>query len=228
MTLVKVCGLTDAGDVATCAAAGVDRLGFVVEYPLPVPWSLSRARAAMLMEAVPGPAARVAVVGGDAGAILAIAEATGADLLQLHGDESEAVVAAVAARGHRVIKALRVDPDAPPTPDDLARQAGRFVAAGAREILLDAKTASRPAGTGRALDRALAREVARALAVPLILAGGLTPENVGAAVRHVRPAGVDALSGVEDARHRKDAARVRAFVAAVRAAAGPVGVLSRA
>jgi len=218
VTLVKVCGLTDAADVAHCVQAGVDRLGFVVEYPVPVPWSLSRARAAGLMRVVPGPVARVAVVGGDAPSILAIAAAVPADVLQLHGDESESVVAAVAARGYRIIKALRVDPDAAPPGEVLVGLAERFVAAGADEILLDARTASRPAGTGRVLDWVLARELARAIAVPLILAGGLSPGNVAEAVCQVRPAGVDVISGVEDGRHRKDAGRVRAFVAAVRAA----------
>jgi phosphoribosylanthranilate isomerase len=221
-TRVKLCGLTSEADVALCAGAGADALGFVVEYPLPVPWTLGRARAAELMRGVPPFATRVAVVGGDAATVLAIAEATEPDLVQLHLDEDEATVAAVkqglAGAGTQIVKAIRIRAGAAVPPAEVLATARRFVEAGADAILLDSKTGGRPAGTGMPVDWGLAREVAAGLGAPLVLAGGLTPENVGAAIETVRPHAVDVISALEDDQNRKVPERVRAFLAAVRSA----------
>jgi phosphoribosylanthranilate isomerase len=220
VTRVKLCGLTSEEDVALCADAGADALGFVVEYPLPVPWTLTRARAAELMRDVPPFATRVAVVGGDAATVLAIAEATEPDALQLHLDEDKATVAAIraglAGTGTRIVKALRIDAGAAPPVEGVLAEARRFLDAGADAILLDSKTGSRPAGTGQPVDWSLAAAVAAGLGAPLILAGGLNPENVAGAISTVRPHAVDVISAVEDAEHRKVPERVRAFVAAAR------------
>jgi phosphoribosylanthranilate isomerase len=217
---IKLCGLTSEVDVALCADAGADALGFVVEYPLPVPWTLDRRRAAELMRGVPPFATRVAVVGGDADTVLEIADATTPDALQLHLDEDEATVEAVRngldGTGIRIVKAIRIRAgDAPPAAEALG-SARRFIDAGADAILLDSKTSGRPAGTGTPVDWALAREVAAGLDAPLVLAGGLTPENVAGAIETVRPHAVDVISAVEDDEHRKVPERVSAFVAAVR------------
>lgn len=223
---IKICGITHEEDVAICAEEGADALGFVVEYPLPTPWTLTRERASELMREVPPFVSRVAVVGGDADTILDICAATRPDLVQLHMDEPEAVVAAVAAglvdTGVRVIKALRIpaaqDAFAPETPAPhrhYERVAGRFLDAGAHAILLDSKVDDRPAGTGRTFEWRIARRVAAAVG-PVILAGGLTPENVGHAIAEVRPHAVDVISALEDERHRKQRGRVRAFIRAVR------------
>lgn len=224
MTRVKLCGLTSEDDVALCAGAGADALGFVVEYPLPVPWTLDRRRAAELMRGVPPFATRVAVVGGDAATILAIAEATEPDALQLHLDEDEATVTAVregvAGTGTRIVKAIRIRAGETPPAAEVLATARRFVDAGADAILLDSKTSGRAAGTGIPVDWALARDVAAALEAPLVLAGGLSPENVGDAIATVRPHAVDVISAVEDDANRKVPERVRAFVAAVRVGPG--------
>lgn len=98
----------------------------------------------------------------------------------------------------------------------MARPLAPLPDAGADAILLDSKTSARPAGTGLRVDRSLAKEVAAALGAPLILAGGLTPENVGEAIAQVRPYAVDVISSVEDDGHRKSPEGVRAFVAAAR------------
>ena len=221
MTRVKLCGLTSEADVALCAEAGADALGFVVEYPLPVPWTLPRRRAAELMREVPPFATRVAVVGGDASTILAIAETTQPDVLQLHLDEDEATVTAVKARaaGTQVVKAIRIRAGETPAAADVLAAARRFVDAGADAILLDSKTEGRAAGTGIPVDWELARDVAAGLGAPLVLAGGLNPENVLHAIETVRPHAVDVISAVEDDEHRKVPERVAAFVAAVRASA---------
>ena len=221
---VKVCCNTHPDDIALCVAEGADAVGVVVEYPTPVPWSLSRGRAAELIRAVPPFVSSVAVVGGDPDTILRLAEATAPDVLQLHGDEAQADVAAVreglTGTGIRLVKALRVRRSA--TVDDTAgwvRTAQSFVEAGADAILLDAHAPDRPGGTGRTFDWSIARAVGRECSRPVILAGGLTPENVADAVRIARPYGLDVVSSVEDEAHRKVRELVRAFVAAARRAA---------
>jgi len=86
-------------------------------------------------------------------------------------------------------------------------------------VLVDSVVAGRPAGTGRAVDWALARGVVDAGVAPCILAGGLDPDNVGRAVAAVRPFAVDVISAVEDAEHRKVRRQVRAFIQAAKAEA---------
>lgn len=222
---VKICGITHPEDAATCVEEGADALGFVVEYPVDVPWNLTRMAAAQLMRDVPPFVTRVAVVGGSTETILGLAEATQAHVLQLHFDEPEQVVEAVATSlagtGTRIVKALRVDVHAHGD-EQWGDLACRFVDAGADAILFDSKTRDRPAGTGRPFDWSAIRPV-RPPAYPVILAGGLTPENVGAAVREVRPYAVDVIGSVEDASHRKSRERVRAFVRAVRTAGAALG-----
>ena len=155
VTRVKLCGLTSEVDVALCAEAGADALGFVIEYPLPVPWTLDRRRAAALMQRAPPFVTRVAVVGGDAATVLAIAEATEPDAVQLHLDEDEATVAAVkeglAGTGTRIVKAIRISAGATPPAGGRPRlPPGGSLDAGADAILLDSKTERPSCGNGRA------------------------------------------------------------------------------
>jgi phosphoribosylanthranilate isomerase len=138
----------------------------------------------------------------------AVAE-IGLDVVQLHGDEAPEFCRDLQ---RRVVKAVRVGPGF------RAAEALRYenFASG---VLLDTRVEAvdgRPGGTGRAFDWTLAREV-RENARCLVLAGGLTPDNVGRAVAAVEPDAVDVSSGVESSPCRKDPARVRAFVRAVRA-----------
>src|SRR5512136_1853651 len=110
---VKVCGNTDAAQVAMCVEAGVDCVGVVVEYPVAVPWNVTRQEARVLLAAVPPFVSRVAVTGGDLQQVLAIAQHVRPHFLQLHTDNTVAETAAIAdelsALGIGVIKALRVD-----------------------------------------------------------------------------------------------------------------------
>jgi phosphoribosylanthranilate isomerase len=213
---VKICGITDPEDARMCVEEGADALGFVVEHPQENPWNLTRARAADLMRTVPPLVTRVAVVGGDASWILRIAEATVPHALQLHRDETEDCVRAVTrgleGSGIQVVKALRIDATASLPTSHWVEQARRFVGAGADAILVDSVTAERPAGTGRAVAAEVARAVVEAHDRPSILAGGLRPENVAAAIAAVGPYAVDVISAVEDSGHRKVRERVRAFI----------------
>ncbi len=132
-----------------------------------------------------------------------ILDAVPLDLLQFHGDER-----AEDCEGHRrpYLKALRMKPG-----DDIVGRAAAYP--GAAGILLDTYVEGVPGGTGAAFDWSL---VPTDLGKPLVLAGGLTPDNVGRAVEQVKPYAVDVSGGVEASKGIKDAARVRAFVDAVR------------
>ncbi len=217
MTLVKICGITHADDAAAAVRAGADRLGFVVEYPLPVPWNLSIDTAAELMAGVPDHVATVAVVGGNTDTLLEIARRTRPTMMQLHADEPPDVVEAIAAAGMPVLKALRAHTGEPiGVAADWIATARRYTDAGATEILLDSHSAERPAGTGHAFDWKIAAAVVGAIAAPVVLAGGLTPENVAQAIAAVRPACVDVITGVSANGDRKSPELMEAFVRRVR------------
>jgi len=207
---VKVCGITSPEDAVAAAEAGADAIGLVFWPRSPRVVTIEQARA--IGDALPPFVVRVGVF-VDAGRdeMARVADAARLDLLQLHGDEPPE---ALDHLPRRALKAVRVGDGFAPA--DALRYEGR--AAG---LLLDTKAPGAPGGTGRAFDWSLARGV-RERARFLLLAGGLTPENVRTALEAVRPDGVDASSSLEKAPGRKDHARVRAFVSAVRAAeAGP-------
>ena len=226
MTWAKICGLCHPDDVTTCVDAGADALGFVVDYPAEVPWNLTVERARELMALVPAGVERVAVVGDDPDQVLSIAEALRPDLVQLHADEDPATTARLVqglhALGVRAAKALRFDVDSGALltrhelPADPVATARSYVAMGVDVLLVDSVSATHPAGTGRTVDLSVAAAVRRGAGVPVVLAGGLRADNVAAAVAAVEPYGVDVISGVEEPVGRKDPARVRAFMTAVR------------
>lgn len=205
---VKVCGITQLDDALEAVHAGADALGFncVPSSKRYLEPAQIRAIVERLRSSGGSPVICVAVVAdvGPERAAALFAE-LGVDRLQLHGDETEAEVAAL---GPRAFKALRVG-DA----DDVAR-ARSFPG---QPLLVDAKVGGQLGGTGHTLDWSLVEPLARAR--PLILAGGLTPDNVARAIEIVRPWGVDVASGVERAGEprRKDADKMRRFVSAARA-----------
>jgi len=208
---VKICGLSDPEGMDAALAAGADYVGLVF-FPAS-PRNVSLETAAALARRARGKAAIVAlVVDPEDDALAAIAETVQPDILQLHGRESAERVAAIRARiGRPVMKALAVA-----GAEDLAA-AGDYPAAD--RILLDAKPprdAARPGGNGLAFDWSLLEGFRPAR--PWLLSGGLSPENVGAAIAFTRAAGVDVSSGVESAPGRKDPERIAAFVAAARRA----------
>ena len=219
MVWVKICGITNEADLELCVAAGVDAVGLVAEYYLPVPWNLDRAAVLDLIKRTPPPVQTVVVAGGPPAQVIAIAQFTHPDILQLHGRESLAEIAIVTREAHRlgirVFKALGINPETGqalfeiPEPWDAAQALEQ---AGLDGLVIDTRTATSPAGTGITLDWEKVGEWRRRLALPVILAGGLTPANVAAAVNTVAPFGVDVISGVEQTRGRKDPLKVREFV----------------
>jgi phosphoribosylanthranilate isomerase len=205
---VKICGLRSEADVAAVAAAGAAYAGFVFFAKSPRNLSIAEARALAL--AAPEGLCKVALtVDADDAALDALVEGVPLDMLQLHGHETPARVAEVKARyGLPVMKAMGVAGE-----DDLAGLIEMSLAAD--QLLIDAKPpkgAALPGGNGLAFDWRLL--VGRKWLKPWMLAGGLTPENVAAAVRLTGARQVDVSSGVESAPGVKDPGRIAAFVAA--------------
>ncbi len=202
---VKICGITRREDALRAVELGVDALGFVF-WPKS-PRAITPDQAAEITAALPPFVTRVGVfVDPPLDQIQKIVETVGLDAVQLHGSESPEFCAAV--RWARVIKAFRIR-------DRASLETLPHYRTSA--WLLDAFHEAAPGGTGRRFDWTLAQE-AVALGRPVILAGGLTPENISEAILQVRPYGVDVSSGVEEAPGRKDPERMARFLAAVRTA----------
>ncbi len=222
MTRIKICGMTREEDIHLCAAAGAHALGFVVEYPIDVPWNLDRRTARELMSCVPPFVSRVIVVGDDPVTVTALTEFLKPHAVQLHGSEPIAVTAtlvkAVHGLGAQVIKALRISiaTGKCASPCENPLDAARMIEeTGIDGLVLDSVSDVRPAGTGQSIDWGMARKIRDAVRAPVILAGGLHAGNIGEALAAVRPYGVDVISGVENPVGRKDPGKVKAFMQAV-------------
>lgn len=204
---VKICGMTSPADAAMCAAAGADALGFnffpgssrSIEPDQAIPW----------IRNLGGLPARVAVVvNPDAALLEKLRAAECFEWIQFHGDESPAFCSG--AGFDRWIKAVRVS--------DAGVLAGAL-AFHAPGLLLDAWSADAYGGTGKRLDWNLARDfVAENPSRKILLAGGLSPQNVQQAIRIVRPRAVDVAGGVELTPRKKDECLVREFVRLAKAA----------
>jgi phosphoribosylanthranilate isomerase len=201
---IKICGITSPEDARAAVAAGADALGFMLFEGSPryVPLKTVAAIARQLPPFV----SKVGVFVNAAEAFIREATAQcGLEVLQFHGEESPEFC----RRFDRpVVKAFRVRDGA-----SLALLPGYDTSA----WLLDSYVPGQSGGTGVQFNWDLARQAGQ-LGRPIILAGGLTPENIAQAVRQVQPYGVDVSSGVESAPGKKDAAKLRAFVRAARGA----------
>jgi phosphoribosylanthranilate isomerase len=213
---VKICGLSTPETVEAALAAGADMLGFVRFEKSPRHLSLEAAQ--NFGRQVGGRARKVLLtVDADHIALAAAIEALAPHILQLHGQETPEMVAAIKTRfGLPVMKAIAIGGAA-----DIARIADYEQVADF--FLLDSRPAETalPGGTGKAFDWSLLKGVK--LRRPWLLAGGLNPGNVGAALAVTRAPGVDVSSGVESAPGVKDLAKITAFLANARAGAEKLG-----
>lgn len=201
---VKICGITRIEDALAAVVAGADAIGFVF-HPAS-PRYVTPAQAAEIVAALPPFVTTVGLfVDADEQRIRDTLAQVPLSLLQFHGDETQAQCQIY---GFAWIKALRVQPGQ----DVAALMAGWPSASG---ILLDAWHPTQHGGTGLQFDWSL---VPKASAVPIILAGGLTPANVAEAIRSTRPYAVDVSGGVEASKGVKDADKIEAFMAGVRSA----------
>lgn len=201
----KVCGITGQEDAAAAVDAGADAVGFVF---FPASDRSVRAESAVEISAVlPDDVDRVGVfVNSAADEIEHLFELVGLDVVQLHGDESPALASELPGVVWKALRARERE-----GLEELEARARPWV--GRARILLDAGAAGRWGGTGETVDWNLARQLAERH--DLVLAGGLTPDNVAEALETVRPWGVDVSSGVEAAPGKKDHDSLRRFAAAL-------------
>ena len=197
---IKVCGLRRAEDVECAVTHGATAVGFIF-WPRS-PRYVDPERAAALVRLVPAGVETVGVfVNDDAAAIRALAVRTGVSMVQLHGDEAPEMAGQLDRPVMKVMGVEAVRDTAWPL---------------ATTVLLDVFDRERRGGTGQLVDWTQAAEVARSRRV--VLAGGLVPDNVEAAIAAVRPYGVDVSSGVEDEPGVKNPGQVRLFLERARAA----------
>ena len=203
---VKICGLTSLEDARVALEAGADLLGFTF-YP-PSPRYIEPERCAEIVRGLRASAPRSALhaprlvglfVNVSTDQVAGVLDRCGLDLAQLHGDEGPDALKALGGRAFKAFRGNGHDHDA-------------FTAAGPGQpaFLVDAAVAGKFGGTGKTGDWEGAAELARRYS--LLLAGGLTADNVAEAIARVRPWGVDVASGVEASPGKKDHAKVRAFV----------------
>jgi phosphoribosylanthranilate isomerase len=207
---IKICGLTSLDDALAAAEAGADMLGF--NFHAGSPRRISPARCAEIVEGLEAHNVPVQTVGvfvnSSPASVAGTLEMCGLHLAQLHGDEPPSDFELL---GERAFKAVR--PRSLAEAKGLARQ---YAPLGTHEpaLLIDARVGGKYGGTGIRVDWDIAAQLAREL--PLLLAGGLSPDNVRQAIRSVFPWGVDVASGVENVPGLKDRHRMAAFVQAVR------------
>lgn len=204
MVKIKICGITELDDALHAVDCGADALGFVFYKRSPRAITPDKAQA-IITQLPPFVTVVGLFVNEDPSIVQEVADHCHLDGIQYHGDETPETVRKAPRRS---IRALRVREHA--TLEDLEA----YPASG---LLIDAWVAGEFGGTGVLSNWEIAAEIAKKR--PLILAGGLSPENVAAAIQAVRPYGVDVSSGVEDSPGRKDKKKVAAFIRAAQLAA---------
>jgi|SRR5208337_3192706 len=222
MTWIKICGITNLEDALTAVEAGADALGFVFYEKSPRKIDVETARE--IVRKLPASVEKVGVfVDPDAGRTGEIVSQARLTAVQLHGklsDELSRDLQSGVEWANRAKLILVI-------PGDALKDGGFSIGELARKklfaILVDSRSNGTAGGTGTTFDWEATRGMVQviSLSVPVIVAGGLTPWNVGEAIRLFQPFGVDVASGVEARPGKKDPAKVGAFVSAVRAAGKP-------
>ncbi|MEM3692990.1 MAG: phosphoribosylanthranilate isomerase [Candidatus Bathyarchaeia archaeon] len=209
---IKICGITREEDLKMVCSLGADAVGFVVGVPSS-PRSLSPDKAKGLLELVPEPVKRILVTatgGLDLEDAFELCESLRPDALQIHGEKGEEFRGLKGKLpGTLLVRALSIKPGSELEALKKALREARFFDA----LLLDSFAAGRPGGTGIVHDWGISRRIKEAIyPKPLILAGGLKPENVREAIERVMPYAVDVSSGVEEKPGVKDPRKVEAFI----------------
>lgn len=201
MTRVKICGITEREDLDAVVDAGTDAVGLTVDVPVDTPREIDSAQAVELARATPPFVTTVLVTMPETPeAAVDLAARVQPDVVQIHGHLTPGDLAYLSAKIHGdVVKA--VSPKDAPAYDTVADA-----------LLVDSLDETGAGGTGDAHDWDRTRELVETLSSPIVLAGGLTADNVADAVETVRPFAVDVASGVESRPGRKDPDAVRSFV----------------
>jgi phosphoribosylanthranilate isomerase len=227
-TWIKICGITNLEDAFAAVDAGADAVGFVFHEPSPR--HIDPAAARIIVQQLPGKIEKVGVfVNASEDRLARVVDQVGLTALQCSvRSQADANLSKIRSSVRRLIPlsvTLLLENQSRLqglTAEFTRMSESRKPKTGLDTFLLDSSTAARPGGTGTTFDwrRAVPLVQVMSKSVKVIIAGGLTPENIGEAIRILRPWGVDVASGVESAPGRKDPEKVRAFVRAVRAADG--------
>jgi phosphoribosylanthranilate isomerase len=214
MTWVKICGITNLEDALTAVEAGADAIGFVFHDRSPRNVGVDAAR--KIVEELPHRVEKVGVfVNQPEDSICSVADQAGLSAIQVHGDNENPHVADLIAQRRPDLKIVVAISMRKPEPDGRAMMWNSEVV---HAFLADSGGSSRLGGTGETFDWQKERKRIEEIAGlgRVIVAGGLTPDNVPEAMRILKPWGVDVSSGVESKPGKKDPAKVKAFVSAVR------------
>lgn len=217
MTRAKICGITRERDLVVAVEAGADAIGLITDVSVESPREIEPTTAADLAASTPPLVTSVMVTMPDSpGRAIELAQAINPDAVQLYGDfDADDVRFVRAETGAKVIPAIDYD----------ERDRALELSVAADALLIDS-TEDGGGGTGETGDWAATRDLVRELSTPVILAGGLTPDNVARAARTVQPYAVDVASGVEAEGGRKDPDAVRTFVREAATVDSSTGVLT--
>jgi phosphoribosylanthranilate isomerase len=216
MTWVKICGITNLEDALTAVEAGADALGFVFydKSPRNISWEAARS----IVKKLPAGIEKVGVfVNQFEGTICDVADKAGLSAIQLHGDNENPHLADLIAKRRTALKILIAISMQHSDPEGYAMMWTPDVV---HAFLVDSGSSTKLGGTGESFDWQRARPKIAVISRlgRIVVAGGLTPENAGEAMRILEPWGVDVSSGVESKPGKKDPEKLRSFIAAVRQA----------
>lgn len=203
MTKVKICGITSKEDALMAAGYGADAVGVINVKETPRYVDLETAR--KIFNVLPVFVSKVVVAMPQSIEEALEIEETGADYIQLHGNESVDFLRELREKSRlRIIKKISVD-------ENCIINSERYSEI-ADAILLDTKIKGMSGGTGKVHDWDISREIVESINKPVILAGGLSPKNVGSAIEKVKPYAVDSSSGVESKPREKDKKKIKKFI----------------
>jgi phosphoribosylanthranilate isomerase len=220
---IKICGLKRVCDIRLCHELGVDIAGLVTEYPLPVPWNLTVEETKPLLAEVRAPMKSCIVTGGTRDKILALAKDLRPDYVQLHSHETlsdaEYIAGTLRPLQIGVIKTLPFSPRerlAHFGTEDIRECTELLNATGICAILADTRAPSNAAGNGTLVDVDMYRQIKRWARNPVILAGGITPENLTQFLSAAQPDVIDIMTGVENSPGVKDREKLAFIIKHIR------------
>lgn len=220
---LKICGLQRADDVRLCMDLGVDILGFVTEYPIPVPWNLSRHEALPLLNLVRPPCRSCIVTGGSHDKVIELASGLRPSRVQLHYRESLADTITIAEALQKVH--IDVIKTVPITAEDRIAQFGtvaieaivaKLCTTAISGLLVDSRGPSNAGESGNPLDLDLCAEIIALSTKPVFIAGGIKAENVRLVLEKTEAHYIDIMTGVETSPGEKDPALLSRLVSSVR------------
>ncbi|NQS75136.1 MAG: phosphoribosylanthranilate isomerase [Peptococcaceae bacterium] len=216
---IKICGLKRAEDVPLCHQFGVDMVGFVTEYPLPVPWNLTAEKTKSFLEEVQPPLKSCLVTGGTCGKIIALAKDLHPHYIQLHYretlTETEYIAKTLKQFGIGVIKTLPFSPSerlACFGTEELEECVRLLNSTAVDAILADSRGPSNAAKNGTPINISFFRRIKKCAQKPVILAGGITAENLPKILSSAKPEIIDIMTGAESTPGIKDKRKLASII----------------